>query len=923
MELEVPKYVINTIKQVAQAQGWTRPHCDLGGMPAEAADGKHQGCFKCGGTDRFRVFSDYAETGGMICNQCGKFSDGIAALQWMTSEDFKTTIQKLADYLGVKPIADKSGDLDKDLEFLDWSSALVPYFTARRMEGIPAEQVEAALLAMGARRAKYKGSIAVYAIPVIGSGLNVDKPDGWIVLDAMGGTVPKCDKSGKEIGTVKAKLVYGSKPGLVNLHAIERLATEGLVDTIWKVEGVTDALALWIAIPENLRDRHVVLTNANGAGEQPKWMASALARAKPHVIHDADDPGEAGAKVWSQEITRNGVDTTIVRLPYEIEPNHGKDLRDWLREGNTYDDLLELARQGDVCRAASEGSGDGEGGEESKVDFPIQELIMKRLKLEVLYEDCSGKVRVFSTHLRKSTTFDRVSRITKTDLLQACRDPASLHISSDPDGVNTWSIQDVKDAIALQAADRRGKNDDRGIGVWQGLKEDGSPKDSLILVGDTEAARWNGEKLLNRELHPRIDGLVLDFGQESEQWYDFEKLAGYVINAEESIDWRENTIQQSIELFSRWNWKGEHKPELVTGLIMATWVQTVWAWRPQVAVTGTTNSGKSTLFRTLGGENGMLGMFGGLVLASSRSSEAGIRQGIGNTGRIPLLDEFEKSNDRVNILKMIRASSRGDLVMKGTTSQRGMQFRLQHIFWVAAIESGLKEEADENRFIPLKLLVAEEGRSNKLKPPPSAVCVDLGLRLLACSIVVALKARDLAVDLKCVSIKHANSRMIENYAVPTAILASALGMDRGQTEDLLVSLMSDMAIEGQEIEETHERLFEAILDATVLCDRGQRFSVRQLLESYYVGGIAWRENAKDLERSGIAFRKDEAAQDRLVIHKASVMKYLLKDTEWAGTNIDQILEYKTGYKTGVRIKFSGAQKRCITLPLPENSPDDL
>lgn len=363
---------VAAIKQAAQGR-WPRAITDLSGLSQDVADGQHHACPKrchpdAGGKDRFRVFNDYAESGGMICNQCGVCSDGIAALQWLTGDDFKTTIQKLADYLGVKPLADKSGDPEKDLEFLEWSSALVPYFASRRMEGIPAEQVKAALLAMGARRAKYKRRFAVYAIPIVGSGLNVDKPDGWIVLDAMGGTVPKWDKSGKEVGAVKAKLVYGSKPGLVNLHAIERLATEGLVDMLWKVEGVTDALALWIAIPEKLRDRHVVVTNSNGCKQKPKWMASVLAHGKPHVVHDADKPGEAGARLWAQEISRNGVDTVMVRLPYEVTGSHGKDLRDWLREGNTYDDLLELARQGELCFPEPEDSTQKKKSKSDKLD---------------------------------------------------------------------------------------------------------------------------------------------------------------------------------------------------------------------------------------------------------------------------------------------------------------------------------------------------------------------------------------------------------------------------------------------------------------------------------------------------------------------------------------------------------------------------
>ena len=108
----------------------------------------------------------------------------------------------------------------------------------------------------------------------------------------------------------------------------------------------------------------------------------------------------------------------------------------------------------------------------------------------MLYEDRNSKVRVFSTKLRKSTTFEKLSKITKVDLVQACGNVAMQHISTDPDGMNTWSLNDVREAIAIMAAGCRGKADDRGIGVWQGLDKDGGPGSSLIVANDTEAARW-------------------------------------------------------------------------------------------------------------------------------------------------------------------------------------------------------------------------------------------------------------------------------------------------------------------------------------------------------------------------------------------------------------------------------------------------
>lgn len=60
----------------------------------------HVSCPKHGGTDGFRLYPDWLESGGCICNTCGSRSDGFATLQWLNDWDFPTTVEKVADVLG-------------------------------------------------------------------------------------------------------------------------------------------------------------------------------------------------------------------------------------------------------------------------------------------------------------------------------------------------------------------------------------------------------------------------------------------------------------------------------------------------------------------------------------------------------------------------------------------------------------------------------------------------------------------------------------------------------------------------------------------------------------------------------------------------------------------------------------------------------
>ena len=93
---------IDALKAAARGR-WAEILTSVGGIDSSLLDGKHRGCPKCGGVDRFRVFDDFLETGGIFCNQCHseKNSDGLATLQWLTGESFPQVLNRLADFLGV------------------------------------------------------------------------------------------------------------------------------------------------------------------------------------------------------------------------------------------------------------------------------------------------------------------------------------------------------------------------------------------------------------------------------------------------------------------------------------------------------------------------------------------------------------------------------------------------------------------------------------------------------------------------------------------------------------------------------------------------------------------------------------------------------------------------------------------------------
>jgi hypothetical protein len=170
---------------------------------------------------------------------------------------------------------------------------------------------------------------------------------GHVLMSSVGKTL-SVPQRGREPEERRKHTLAGSKGGWINKFALERLKEDPCkVEVLIKVEGVTDVAAFESFIPEAVRGRHVVITNSGGAGEFPHNellnLLPAIKGLKVFVVPDADEPGVQGAKKWGVALKNKGLSGGHIKLPYPIEAKHGKDVRDWILEGHTYQDFLALA----------------------------------------------------------------------------------------------------------------------------------------------------------------------------------------------------------------------------------------------------------------------------------------------------------------------------------------------------------------------------------------------------------------------------------------------------------------------------------------------------------------------------------------------------------------------------------------------------
>ena len=182
-----------------------------------------------------------------------------------------------------------------------------------------------------------RGSRQVIAIPAYGEwGLNAD-PAAWILWDLTGqpfDTTPKGYPKDEPRLTAKMLSIGPTRGATIGLSAFMLLNdpdSRQQIERVWIVEGPSDLLTLWAAIPEADRGRHVVLSKAGGAtSDVMPWQSKLLAGLKVAIVGDADAAGEVGVEKWCRALDGIAAEVRIAKLPFKVLESHGLDIRDWL-----------------------------------------------------------------------------------------------------------------------------------------------------------------------------------------------------------------------------------------------------------------------------------------------------------------------------------------------------------------------------------------------------------------------------------------------------------------------------------------------------------------------------------------------------------------------------------------------------------------
>lgn len=679
-------------------------------------------------------------------------------------------------------------------------------------------------------------------------------------------------------------------------------------------------------------------TAAGGAGK--KWdehYNTALHGRDVIVVpdHDPIAPNKAGTKFESvgREKAEKIADSVIAvaKSVHVLELPEAQDkwgLDDWLQSGHPLEALGDLMAN---CPAWVKGSllfrrtmDDSVKDDNVEDECAYEKKCMEDLGIYVLGETNEGNnpgFMIYSMNHKKTHVIKDPSKFRLANLLAFAgpKVKSKIFAGSDDCPNGMYRMSEVIQSISTLAGARPLESSLFGAGVWR-------INDAMVLVGAGECAILRDEEnaIFEQSLTPEFGDKVFDL-RSSGTWFEVGFL-NECLPLARMPEWRREIVNTMDAMCRMWTFnRGEYVPQLLTGLILASWVQSIWNWRPQVFVFGESGCGKTTWFQLLCGQGpeSSGGLFGALSLCSSDYTSAAIRSGIGKTSKIAVLDEMENGKNRKEFMVLARGAGRGSAMLRGTATHKMVSTRLAQIFWVGSTETGLEREMDQNRYLIIEMLKVAR---RTIKFPPEHEVRELGQKLLVSIVAVARQALELASFLAAQPIPGVPGRVVESYSVPTAAYAAVMGMNESDALQLMINMIG--GFESDSVESDSRKVLDTILNTIIDVDR-EKVTVAALVSEAAIGQGVFFDSKREAALANVGLRvclKDERLSENHITNKQDgkylfisneiAKRYLLKDTEWRDQKIQERLTRIPGvYKDKKKLQLRTSQLNGVMVPL--------
>jgi hypothetical protein len=587
------------------------------------------------------------------------------------------------------------------------------------------------------------------------------------------------------------------------------------------------------------------------------------------------------------EKNRNGREAVNLWTQIDIkEQQHYKESMALLVERDTL--TKEIAKSGES--PASQGKLQ-RLDERDKTQQELQEEIDQMRNSVRLLEKAEEKARLPFHVMGYNTQSDiliwKDGRVIALPVTKLNKDQLRLYVG----GASDWfdskeSVRELKE-LTIDTAHRLGFIDDESplrSGVWRmgGRWIVISGKNAMVIV--------NGAP--SRLSEPLFEGKLVETA--GAEWLDWE-----VFEESIKIDGLKDVFKPIYEKVRQWNWVVPSMAAFITAFVMLSIVQQAMKWRPWIYITGAKSTGKSTFFEEI-----LQLIFGSQVERLDKSTAHATAQTIGNSGRIPIFDEFEKHKHIPDILELAKLFNRGGQKTSGTGADKAHRYNLHHMPFFGSIylpKRVMQDSAQESRIIKFELNKIPKG-----SPPLEKFSADEG-KVLAARIVAAMIRSWDSIEMRTKAILADQERLFKAYqgieirTLENFMYASAL-LDLVALEGLEETLPMWLSMQQ---EDDGDKLLDTILASHVFVEKEKK-SVREMLYNVH--------HEEVLERHGLKVALHESKR-YLALRCEDITRHLLKDTEYGSLDIKWPLSRIDGALNSRQVKMAGTNQRCILIPL--------
>ena len=587
------------------------------------------------------------------------------------------------------------------------------------------------------------------------------------------------------------------------------------------------------------------------------------------------------------EKNKNGREAEKLWTQIDIkEQQHCKESMALLVERDTL--AKEIAKNGE----SSESQGKLQQlDERDKAQQELQEEINQMRNGARLFEKAEEKAKLPFHVMGYNTQSDILiwqdGRMIALPVTRLNKDQLRLYIG----GASDWfgseeSIRELKE-LTIDSAHRLGFIDDVSplrSGVWR------MGGRWLVISGKKAMLIANGT--FSQLGEPLFEGKLVETA--GVEWLDWE-----VFEESIKIDELKDVFKPIYEKVRQWNWVVPSMAAFMTAFVMLSIVQQAMKWRPWIYITGAKSTGKSSFFEEI-----LQLIFGSQVERLDKSTAHATAQTIGNSGRIPIFDEFEKHEHIPDILELAKLFNRGGQKTSGTGADKAHRYHLHHMPFFGSIylpKRVMQDSAQESRIIKFELNKIPKG-----SPPLEKFSADEG-RVFAARIVAAMIRSWDSIEARVQAILADQKRLLKEYQ----------GLEIRTLENFMYAsaLLDLVALEGLEetfpmwlslqLEDDGDKLLDTILASHVFVEKEKK-SVREMLHKGHHEDI--------LERHGVKVALHESKR-YLALRCEDITRHLLKDTEYSSLDIKWPLSRVDGAFNGRQVKMAGTNQRCILIPM--------